>query len=363
MTTDPVGDEVFRLQVKAEGAKRYAQMIAEEKLQLLRMEQMTARDFKLMDGDPLQWRIDGMHAIGDNTTITARYKTGKSTLMLNLLRSLCDGVPFLGHNVTPPSGKIVYWNLEVSDNRMRDWIRRIDIVNDDKIMLVNMRGRRLPLYVEYNEQYVKDWMNEVGAECWIIDPGARLLPGWPGAANPENDNACIAEVVETLDRIKEETSIKDLWIPLHTGRAGADHARGATKWDDWVDARYLMSKKDMNGEEVRVFMADGRDVDVPEFALGFDPLTKRITAEENMEQMQATADARAVVYALLDGPLAGAGLAAATKNVENKRKAQAADDAEKRGWISRRTEGRKTVSYLNEQHPEVELMKIEMRGI
>jgi len=72
-----------------------------------------------------------------------------------------------------------------------------------------------------------------------------------------------------LDIIKERAGIKNLILPVHTGRAqefGVDRARGATRIDDWADVRWLLKKTD----DGRFFSADGRDVLLEEQLVKFD---------------------------------------------------------------------------------------------
>lgn len=315
------------------------------------------------DESPVPWRIDELHVVGHNTTLTAGFKVGKSTLMLNLLRSLADGVPFMGQNVLRPEGRTLYWNLEVSDGQMRDWCRKVGIGTPERIMVHNLRGRRLPLYDDKIMEFVAAWLEEHEIECWIIDPAVRLFAGWPGVGNPENDNGAVGDLVDRLDRIKQMAGVQDLWLPIHTGRAGA-HARGATRWDDWTDARWMLSKRELGDEEIRFFSANGRDVDFKETACGYDPGTYRVWAEANFDGMQLAADARAVVKALRSHPgeLNGTMLRTAITGVKTDRKAAAVAEAERRGWVRRDRVGGTLMTFLNEAHPEVIDMQISQPG-
>src|SRR5205807_2645857 len=82
---------------------------------------------------------------------------------------------------------------------------------------------------------------DVDATTWILDPVARAIVGWPGARETENSNTAVAEFLDTLDQLKFEGGVEDLFLAHHTGRAaqtpGAEHGRGATRWDDWPDVR------------------------------------------------------------------------------------------------------------------------------
>lgn len=308
------------------------------------------------------WRIDRLHRRGGNCTITAQYKTGKSTLMLNLLHSLADGVPFLGEfKVQQPEGKIEYWNMELSDSMFRDWCRMTQTRNTDQLVITNLRGRRQPLFSDVVRAKIIERMKRDEIECWIIDPGARILTGWPGFSDPENSNDCIGQVTDMLDEIKERAGIIDLWIPLHTGRDGSRRARGATKWDDWADTRFLLYKdpKIEEGQDIRVLATDGRDTEVFKRPLTYQEEVKRYHIEPDIETMHSNASARAVVWALMDGPLAGRVLKESIKNVASGDRGEATRLAEERGWIETYQEGRTTMRRLNTSNPEVQAMQFE----
>lgn len=330
-------------------------MLAEERAATERLElpDLSLRDFILETDEPVQWRIDGLHAVGHNTTLTASYKSGKSTLMINLLRSLADGCAFLGNPVIKPEGRTAYWNLEVADQQMRDWGRKVGITHGERIVVANLRGKRTNLWSDVACASVVEWLKRNEIECWIIDPGARLLPGWPGSGNPENDNGVIGELCDRLDRIKEQAGVQDLWIPLHTGRSGG-HSRGATRWDDWVDAIWKLKVQDIAGHEARLFAATGRDVDFAEVVLGYDKNTHREWAEESLESAQTTGEAKTVVQALRGGRMMNStDLREVMVGIATNRKTEAIKAAVARHWVVMGKVGRAEVYRLDESHPDV----------
>src|SRR5690606_9728263 len=108
---------------------------------------------------------------GHNTTIAARYKVGKTTLITNLIRSFADGEPFLGEFWTErTTGNIVVFNHELSDNQFTNWLRRAGIKNTDKIIPVNLRGKGLYLQDEDAQEWAIELLRACNAEVWIVDP-------------------------------------------------------------------------------------------------------------------------------------------------------------------------------------------------
>lgn len=334
-----------------------------EEAEVVDLPSKNAREQLAEEYDPPVWRIHGLHLIGSNTTITASYKTGKSTLMLNLLRSLLDGADFLDQPVTAAERNVGYWNLEVDDSLMLEWLSETGIQNLHRLYPLHLRGIKLPLYHPEVEKKVVAWLHDNDIEVLIIDPGARLLPGWPGSYNPENDNGTIGEVVQKLDEIKKAGGVRDLFMPLHTGRgandSGSQHARGATKWDDWVDHLWMMWKKRIEGEgEVRHFKAFGRKVDFPEKLLSYDGATHRYGIEDTLESVQARGRAKSVVLGLRD--LGGAGATAdlrkATKGVSNEGFPDAVEEACRRGWVTIEQHGKAKLHRLNMANDTVQSM-------
>ncbi len=54
----------------------------------------------------------------------AQFKVSKTTLGGNLIRSLCDGYPFLGkYAVTPIKGTIALLDFEIGKNQLKRWYR------------------------------------------------------------------------------------------------------------------------------------------------------------------------------------------------------------------------------------------------
>ena len=214
-----------------------------------------------------------MFPTGANVTLTAQYKAGKTTLINSLARSLADGTQFLNYFGKPDhKGRVVIFNYEVSENQYRRWMNDVAIENTDKVTLVHLRGKRLPLIVQRVEDLVVSILKDLDAQTWILDPFARAFTG----CGDENSNSDVGVFLDTLDVIKERAGVSNLVLPIHTGRAqenGIDRARGATRLDDWADVRWLLKKT----QDGRFFSADGRDVLQEEQQLTFDENTRSLT--------------------------------------------------------------------------------------
>ena len=91
------------------------------------------------------FRIEGLLPSEAGMLVVAQRKTGKTTLMLNLTRSLLTGQRFLGRfEVRPVAGSVAILNFEVSGPQLARWADEVG-VPQDRLFLVNLRGCRNPL--------------------------------------------------------------------------------------------------------------------------------------------------------------------------------------------------------------------------
>lgn len=237
----------------------------------------SAADELAMPDEETAWTVFDLMPRGANVLLTAAYKSGKTTMVNNLVKALVDDEPFLGkYGVEPHDGRVVIFNYEVDPRQYRQWLRDMNIRNLDKVTLVHLRGLRMPVTTTHIEDKIVDLLAEYECQTWILDPFARAFVG----SGEENSNSDVGRFLDTLDVIKARAGVSNLVMPAHTGRAeeqGITRARGATRLDDHADARWILTKS-ASGE--RFFSASGRDVEVDEHMLGFDPDTRLLSVEK-----------------------------------------------------------------------------------
>lgn len=338
------------MRVREEIAYRRA---IEEAATLVSLTDKSVRDEITEDYVEPTWRIEGLHIASSFTTITASKKTGKSTLMLNLMRSLVDGRPFLGQRVEPVTGKIGYWNLELDRNVWLQWVKDIGIQAADQIVALHLRGQRFPIYHPELYKRIIEWLKRNEIEVLIVDPGAKLLRGWPvlGGGGVENNNDVVAVVCQRLREMVEDGGVTDLFVPLHTGHNGGEnqYSRGATVWEDDPDHLWnLWSKEVVKGDEpIRHFKAFGRNVDFDTVMLEYDKQTHAYKAQRNLEQIQERGWTRAIVLALTkNGPLGAAALRKVTKGISTDNFTQAVEAAVASGVVETVQDGKTKIHRL-----------------
>lgn len=252
--------------------------------------------------EPISYLVDEVFPTGANVLLTAQFKAGKTTLVDALAKSLADDVPFLNRfPVDQPDGRVALFNYEVDDRQYRRWLRDIGIVNTDRVVVLNLRGYRMPVTVPYVEDWLTAWLTDREVKVWVVDPFARAFTG---SGTSENDNTEVGRFLDTLDVIKNRAGVSELLLPTHTGRAvaeeGEERARGATRLDDWADVRWLLNK---DADDIRFLRATGRDVEVPEEKLTYDEATRGLTfggGDRAWEKRRRIADA--VVQVVTETP-------------------------------------------------------------
>jgi len=216
-------------------------------------------------------RVTGLIASEASTLVVAMRKIGKSTLLLNLARCLLTGEDFLDHfPVRPVTGRVAVLNFEVSAAQLARWADEIGVPTD-QLLLVNLRGRRNPLSHPSDRERLADLLREHDVESLMVDPFGRAYTG-----KSQNDSGEVGAWLTDLDVFaRAEVGAKDLILAAHAGWDG-ERTRGSSALEDWADSIVTLVR-DKDDETQRFLKATGRDVDVDEAQLGFDPTTRLLS--------------------------------------------------------------------------------------
>lgn len=270
---------LLNTEIEQQRARREAKALldAEEALRSFRVPpyRPTLTEELAIPDEPVAYTVADVLPRGGNVLLAAQFKTGKTTLVNSLAKAVADQEKFLGRfDVANIDGRVALFNYEVDDRQYRRWLREVGITNTDQVVVLNLRGYRLPITVPHIEDWTAAWLAERDVKMWLVDPFARAFTG---CGTSENDNTEVGKFLDTLDVIKNRAGVSDLILPTHTGRAefemGEERARGATRLDDWADVRWFLTKDE---DDVRYFRATGRDVEVPEEKLTFDETTRAL---------------------------------------------------------------------------------------
>ena len=172
--------------------------------------------------------------------LSAQYKSGKSTLIGNLIRALVDGEPFLGHfAVNTTASGVVLIDDEMSDNTLRGWLRAQNIRNTSAVAdVITLRGN-VGAFNLLDDHCFAAWvqrLHDVGCDYLILD---CLRPILDALALDEHRDA--GRFLVAFDALLNEADIRDALLdPAHgsrqrtcprrltpAGLAGRDLAAGA----------------------------------------------------------------------------------------------------------------------------------------
>jgi hypothetical protein len=218
------------------------------------------------------FRIEGLLPSEGGMLVVAQRKTRKTTLMLNLARSLLTGRRFLGRfGVRPLVGRIAILNFEVSGPQLARWAHEVGVPHH-RLFLVNLRGSRNPSCHPDDRTRVAALLKEQRVECVIVDPFARAYGG-----TNQNDSGEVGAWLTDLDRFaRSEVGALDLILTTHAGW-NAERTRGSSALEDWADSVVTMTRGSGKDEDTRYVRAIGRDVHLDEDQLHFDPQTRLLS--------------------------------------------------------------------------------------
>ncbi len=217
-------------------------------------------------------RVDGLIPADAGTLVVAQRKAGKSTLTLNLARSLLTGEKFLGtFDVVPVAGTVALLNFEVSAQQLARWGDEVG-VPATRLVLVNLRNRRNPLSNNADREQLAAQLRQHEVESLMVDPFGRAFTG-----TSQNDAGEVGAFLGDLDRwCRGDVGARDVVLTTHAGWDG-ERSRGASALEDWPDSIITMTRGTGEREGDRYLRAEGRDVLVEEDRLDFDPRTRLLT--------------------------------------------------------------------------------------
>jgi len=227
-------------------------------------------------------RVEGLIPSDAGTLIVAQRKTGKTTLVLNLTRSVITGEDFLGRfPVRKIAGRVAVLNYEVSAAQLARWADEAGVPTD-RLYLVNLRGRRNPLGNAEDREHLAEQLRQHEVEALIVDPFGRAFDG-----KSQNDSGEVGAWLANLDRwARGDCGVADVILTAHAGWEG-ERTRGASALEDWADS-IITLVRDKDDEQVRYLRAEGRDVLVDEDRLDFDTTTRTLTLAGAGSRKQAT---------------------------------------------------------------------------
>jgi hypothetical protein len=248
------------------------------------------------------WRIKHWQQQNSRVICVAQFKAGKTTLRDNVARCLVDGDRFLGRDdVEPLRGSLVILDTEMSEIQMDHWLRDQAIQHDDRVLAIPLRGHASSFNIllpDVRRAWAKR-LRERETEYLMLD---CVRPVLDAIGLDEHHDA--GRFLVAFDALLDEAEIGDALAIQHMGHTN-ERARGDSRLRDWPDVEWRLMRRDEDPSSARFITAYGRDVDVPESQLVYDPSTRHLTIEEGSRRDAKTRDALDSVLDLLRGNAEG----------------------------------------------------------
>lgn len=263
-----------RLEWRRADQKAMRELAAESRPPIRKPEVLTLRERLARPREPVRWRIDGWQPANSRVMLAAQYKAGKTTLIANLVRSLVDLEPFFdAHTVAGVAGTVVVLDFEMSPHQLDDWYADLKIRADERIIVIPLRGSAAAFDI-VDPDIRKQWAEMLKARSCgylVVD---CLRPILDAIGLDEHREA--GRFLTALDALLSEAEIPDACVAHHMGHV-AERSRGDSRIRDWPDTEWRLVREDDDPASPRYISAYGRDVEISESRLVYDPSSRRLS--------------------------------------------------------------------------------------
>ncbi len=223
------------------------------------------------------YRVAELWPAGGRVLLAAQYKSGKSTLVGNVIRALVDGGDLLGRFGATPVGKVALIDTELDRRTLRRWLRDQGIRNTAAVSVVPLRGA-VSTFDILDPTTRNQWARRLtGADVVILD---CIRPVIDALGLSEDKDA--GRVLVAFDALLAEVGAAEGMVVTHMGHQN-ERARGDSRLLDWPDALWKIVRGGDDADDdtgrPRFLSALGRDVALPEGKLTFDAATRHLTYE------------------------------------------------------------------------------------
>jgi hypothetical protein len=233
-------------------------------------------EFLAEDDEDDQYVIPGLWAKDTPILFAAQYKAGKTTVRDNVIKVLADGGRLFGQfdTVPYPDGRIVVLDLELAPHMMRGWLRAHNVLKQDRVVVVPMRGRGASLNLTVPAVRAK-WAEQL--KRW--EAGVVLLD----CLRPTLDALGLNENTEAgrflhggFDPLLADAGGLQGMVIQHMGHGG-ERARGDSSMLGWGDTWRLLRQSQDDPSSKRFFTGYGRFGEIQESELDYNVTTRELT--------------------------------------------------------------------------------------
>jgi hypothetical protein len=236
------------------------------------------------DDSTVKWLAEGLLPAAGRFLLSAQRKTGKTTMLLGLVRALLSppGSHFLGSfAVTPLEAheRVVFLNYEVAATTFRRWMIDAGIdPTDPRFIRIHLAGKVNPLATRRSRDLFADRLPE-NVRLLICDPFANAFSSGTDEGRDESSAADVGPFLFGLDELMLAAGISALVMSTHAGWSADGRSRGSSKLEDWPDTvAHLTMSEQADPNATRYLDLRGREVEAfARRALEFDHATRTST--------------------------------------------------------------------------------------
>lgn len=244
--------------------------------------------------------IDSLLPLDGNALLVAQRKAGKTTLVHNLIKSMCNGSDFLGaYTVNMPAGmRFALFDFEMQQGMLLEWFKRVSLSKSKAKgnKLFSFRGKASSFNI-MDPRARSSWaerLAESGVGYMILD---CLAPAMAANGLDENDNSAVAAFLNALDEINRMAGVNGMLMVHHMGHSG-ERGRGASRLRDWpeteihliVDGQGADDNGHLRPRATRFLAGEGRLGAFDEVGLSFDEDTHNLFVSSG-SRSEASAEA------------------------------------------------------------------------
>lgn len=243
--------------------------------------------------DETLWLVEGLlHWEKTRATVIGQYKTGKSTLVLNLLHALTTGTYFLDRFAVRKPVKVAYMDLELGKSLAYQWLSKMTGLDRSNFVYYDLVGRGSQLDMR-SDHLRRKWAQQLaddGVGLLIMDPMSVVY----SALGVDEHGPEVRSVLDALDTLVATTGMHGVVVTDHAGH-GDDtktRARGHSSKMDWLTTRMSITRQGEDFDGERSFLSDWRGTDVSKGKLVLDERTNLLTLESTADAQSVWLDAQ-----------------------------------------------------------------------
>lgn len=214
-----------------------------------------------------EYLIDKLWPAGGYVLLKAQRKKGKTTVGLNVVRSLFFREKLFGQYGSHEFGLRVAWlNMEMSEGQFSRWLVDAGLFDEPRLYTENLRGeaKALGLFEDRRRARLARRLEDQGIGVLFPDPLGPIMRAY----QMDENSTAVGEVVDGLLALTKEANIPHLFVTHHEGKDASRGARGSSVLEDTPEALWSIKRDDR--EIITEFNAYGRDVD-ESADLDYDP--------------------------------------------------------------------------------------------